>query len=412
MKHIRTLPVILAVSACLLLPAAVMAQRYVAQGTNVPDGQYLTWATAATNIHDAVDVAVPGETVWVGPGTYRRDGVTTVLSVSKSIHLRSVDGPETTIIDGQGVRRGVYIDVRSLVDVDLLIEGFTIANGYTSDYGGGIYFLHSASTVTGTGVVENCIITNCEVTVSDRDRGGGGAYIRGSSTTDFLFVMRDCTVVGNRTAGRNGGAGVYLRENLSLVEDCRFLNNELLITSTYSGGGIYAVNAVAGTIIRNSLFAGNVSGNGAGLAVLGSSSLTIDSCVIRDNIGTRYGGGLYISSSMPVVVRNCLVYNNQASNRGSGIASYGGAGVILENSTVTSNRNTSVGGYGSAGVLIENSTTTAYIRNSILDNNYTAAGGHANLTTPGSTPIITNSCITTGALPPDSGNISDPPEFI
>ncbi|MFN2351197.1 MAG: right-handed parallel beta-helix repeat-containing protein, partial [Kiritimatiellia bacterium] len=291
MKHIRTLPVILAVSAGLLLPSMVMAQRYVARGTNVPDGQYLTWATAASNIHEAVDVADPGETVWVGPGTYQRDGAGTVLSVSKSIHLRSVDGPETTIIDGQGVRRGIYIRL-DMPDADLLLDGFTIANAWQNTQGAGIYFDHRSA--TGTGIFQNCIVTNCVTEQqTSSNAGGGGIRIYGSSSTDFLAVLRDCLIIDNVTGGRNGGGGVYLDSTKVLIEDCRFLNNILTYPHTYSGGGIYATSVVEGSIVRNSLFAGNVSGNGAGLAVVGASSLTIDSCVIRDNIGTRYGGGLY-----------------------------------------------------------------------------------------------------------------------
>ena len=396
------------------VPSLMAVDRYVAHGTNNPDGSYQSWATAASNIHDAVGVAVSGETVWVGPGTYRRAGVASVVDIAKSIHLRGAEGPEHTIIDGENARRGLFIDARTLVDADLLIEGLTIANGRTGGYGGGVSFFHGDDVVTGTGtgVIDNCVITNCEITAEAPYYGGGGVYIRGRTphSTDFLAVVRDCTISDNRIPGRSGGAGLATRDSLVLVEDCRILNNRMTV-SIYSGGGIYMLTPVAGSIVRNSLIAGNAAGDGGGVNVGGG--VLIDRCIIRDNLATRYAGGVHLTSSPISVVRNCLVYNNRSSSRGSGIASRG-AGFLLENTTVTSNRNTTVGGYGSGGVLLENATDTSYIRNSIIDQNYTAAGGHLNFVQADSVvPVITNSCITAyAALPPGCGNLSVPPEFI
>ena len=53
----------------------VYADRYVAtNGANALP--YDLWTRAATNIQDAVNVAVDGETVWVSNGTYFCQGVT------------------------------------------------------------------------------------------------------------------------------------------------------------------------------------------------------------------------------------------------------------------------------------------------------------------------------------------------
>src|SRR5437773_1972406 len=57
---------------------------------------YSSWATAATNIQDAVDAAAAGDEIVVTNRIYAPIGVPGLLTV------RSVNGPQFTIIDGGG----------------------------------------------------------------------------------------------------------------------------------------------------------------------------------------------------------------------------------------------------------------------------------------------------------------------
>ena len=59
---------------------------------------YSSWATAATNIQDAVDLSVDGDTVLVNDGVYR---IISEISISLAITLESVNGSDFTTIDGQ-----------------------------------------------------------------------------------------------------------------------------------------------------------------------------------------------------------------------------------------------------------------------------------------------------------------------
>lgn len=96
--------------ACLLLFAGLQpasaTTRYVWQGSPNPAPPYLSWATAARDIQDAVDAAQPGDTVLVTNGVYATGvqyaewDLTYRVVVDKPITVKSVNGPETTVIEG------------------------------------------------------------------------------------------------------------------------------------------------------------------------------------------------------------------------------------------------------------------------------------------------------------------------
>jgi hypothetical protein len=153
--------------------------RYVA-----PNGghmsPFISWATAATNIQAAVDVALDGETVWVSNGVYAAGvramgGVSNRVVITNAVTVRSVNGPGVTRIQGAPGLRGVYLASGAW------LVGVTVTNGGSyAINGGGVY----------GGSASNCIFARNSAGC------GGGAY------TSALY---QCTLVGNE-AGSGGGA--------------------------------------------------------------------------------------------------------------------------------------------------------------------------------------------------------------
>lgn len=152
-------------------------------GSNVPP--YTSWATAATNLMDAVDAAADGATVWVSNGVYRTGsapggGIEARLALTRPVTVRSVNGSSNTFIEGAvhwadtplgpAAVRGVYM-------TDGVLDGFTIRRGHTSDAGdesavsgGGLYaaggtqlnlrVIGNHGQTAGGAWLERCLVSN------------------------------------------------------------------------------------------------------------------------------------------------------------------------------------------------------------------------------------------------------------
>ena len=86
-------------------------------------------------VQSAINAATSGDEIRVGPGIYTDTGMAVVDFQGKSIWLHSTNGPEATILDGQGQRAAVLLT--GLEDSQTILQGFTIRNGFSS-IGGGI----------------------------------------------------------------------------------------------------------------------------------------------------------------------------------------------------------------------------------------------------------------------------------
>ncbi len=208
------------------------AVRYVdVNGTN-PLAPYTSWATAATNIQDAINEAEAGDTVLVTNGIYQSGAFPELGSnrvyLVKSLTVQSVNGPAVTVIRGYQVP-GTNA-VRCVFMSAGVLSGFTLTNGATlsnGDYFGGGVYCSSTS----------CIVSNCIITGNCADSGGGGA----NSGT-----LVNCILSGNT-------AGVFQSNGGGAARDALLIN--CLLTQNFSasvGGAAYECTLLNCTVVSNS----------------------------------------------------------------------------------------------------------------------------------------------------------------
>ena len=240
-------------------PYQVPTVHYVSpEGNNtVP---FDSWDTASTSINDAVQVAEDGDIILVTNGCYILDAE---IQLDKRITVKSVNGPDVTMVDGAGAYRCFYLTEYSRV------EGFAITNGYTdlavADAGG------SGVRCQDGGIVRNCIVSGC------LGWKGGGIRCEGDGFIDH------CIIRGNRSEGANGcGAGVYLNGGGTICNSL-IVHNQDDMNAT-AGAGVYC-NAGA---IQHCTIADNHSAEGAGVRV--ENWITLENTIIWGNEGGNIHG--------------------------------------------------------------------------------------------------------------------------
>ncbi|MBU1693756.1 MAG: hypothetical protein KKC51_07300, partial [Verrucomicrobia bacterium] len=167
---------------------------------------FTNWFTAATNIQDAVNTADEGDMVLVTNGIYY---LPQTVEIERGMTVQGLNGWSNTVVDGQQTGSCFSLEVSNIV-----VDGFTITNGY-SEYGGGIMAWSPAA-------VQNCLITG-----NRADEVGGGMAVVAPLT------IAHCQIIGNEVMdylGQGGGVAAY---GEILMEDCVVQGN----TATNGSGG-------------------------------------------------------------------------------------------------------------------------------------------------------------------------------
>jgi hypothetical protein len=290
MKTALRLTVMLLLLAVSNLSAATL---YVSLGGTNPTPPYTNWATAATNIQQAVGAAAAGDEVVVTNGVYAGG-----VAVTNPLTLRSVNGPQFTVINGGGTTR-----CASLTD-GASLSGFTLTGGSAYE-GGGVWCPSTNGFV---------VVTNCTLTGNSAGLGGGAASVQ----FQYALCLYNCTLTGNSawagsgTGNQWGGGGAYFCK----LYNCTLTGNS---ANAYGGGAdwcwLYGCTlsrnsaswggGVDSSSLYNCTLTGNVASGGAG----GASWSTLFNCTLTGNSASQYSGGAAACS-----LYNCIVYFNTATN--------------------------------------------------------------------------------------------------
>ena len=283
--------------------------NYAAANSASPATPFSSWATAAVNIQDAIDVCPAGGAVLVSNGLYNFSGGVAAgssnrIAITKPITVRAVSGAESTIIEGVKILGNEAVR-GAFVGEGACLVGFTVSNGATSQTGS------ENRDVNGGGIFadKNSVVSNCVVKQNRAWYRGGGIFAGSDS------VIENCLIAGNFSG--NGG-GVYCDSTANLIFS-RVISN-----TSYAGGGalIFYGGKADRCIIQSNicLSAGSVPGTGGGILIVNGSAL--DNSLVLDNTVDGFGGGVFCASEYVnefMTVNNCTISKNEATFRGGGV---------------------------------------------------------------------------------------------
>ena len=288
------------------------------------------WSLAATiyvpdhyqTIQSAINAASNGDTIIVRPGVY----IENMDYIGKKVVVRSEQGPEVTIIDGN--QAGSVVTFQNGEDENSAIDGFILTNGNAID-GGGIYCNGSSPIISNNIITSNngggiCCIS-CSPIISKNDiinnianHLGGGIFVAWETNPVISYNL----IANNQALG--GGGGIYVGANSeSTIHHNIICGNT---TGYWGGGGInlWSVSAIYGTysyvycnlIINNTATGTNQGEGGGGIYSRYDTSLIYNNTFVGNS--AYRGGGIYIlnqPSCVPVIY-NCIFWDNNASSIG------------------------------------------------------------------------------------------------
>jgi outer membrane protein assembly factor BamB len=217
-------------------------------------------------IQYGINQSQSGDTVIVYPGIYEENiNFKSKNIVVSSLHL--LDGNrnniQNTIIDGGNINSVVYIGDN--LDTNTVFNGFTIQNGKSSNWAGGITIM------TSSPIISNCIIKN-----NDGYDGGG-----------------------------IGCMGNWEKDHYPIIKNCFIYNN----SNYWYGGGIQCWKRFCPKIINCIIAKNKTENNGGGLGFYGNSNADIINCTIVDNESNIAAGGLW-SDGSNIKIKNSIVWSN------------------------------------------------------------------------------------------------------
>lgn len=320
------------IAVCLISAFGIAAPAMAATQCVNPTGESGCYST----ISAAVSAASSGDTINVGPGTYKE-----LVTIASSLSLVGAN-PNSTIIDATGLPNAIYINNPSTTPTivsNVLVSGFTLQN---ANYEG--ILVNGASSVT---IFGNHVLNNDKLLQPSPSNpvcpGLGTTPLTGTSTIVYAFE-------GNEQ------------------DDC--------------GEGIHLTNVSSSVVAFNT-----VENNSGGILVSDDSGPSHDNS-IRSNIVVNnvYDCGITLPSHTPSGVYNNTVSGNEVSGNGTSPLNGGGAGVgLFSPGGPTSNYgnavvNNDLVGNGIAGVAMHTHApntpgNTETLQDELILGNYIAGNG-------------------------------------
>ena len=230
-------------------------------------------------IQSAIDAAVDTDEVIIEDGTYTGDGNRDINIPDNRITVKSLNGPESCIIDAEGTQSNQHAGfiLWPIPNKELIIEGLKITNAYP-----GIKFLAIVSGGEPPIKFNNCIIAN--------NNGNGIEKLYG--------VLNNCIISGNIGHGIRDGSGQIYNSTI-IGNDSGIYNSNVTVVNSKIGSNVFsAFDGCNSAQVKNSIINGNIYGFVECDMTVVNSIISGNICGVSDN-----GDNTFFS--------NCIFYKNK-----------------------------------------------------------------------------------------------------
>ncbi len=224
-------------------------------------------------IQDGINNAAARDNVLVAPGTYQER----IEFNGKAITVKSVAGPEVTVIDHSNDPIGSVVGFWDGEGRDSVLDGFTITGGsgtlipYATLAGGGILCYESSPTIMNNIITDNWLIDDYYFSL------GAGICCYATTPGTGPLIMNN-RIVNNGAYYDSAGGGIA-----TAIRSTEIVNNLIVSNSAMAGGGIYCW---LGATLKNNTISQNWN---EGLYLDLDEELQVNSCIIWDNNTAIFG---------------------------------------------------------------------------------------------------------------------------
>ncbi len=319
------------------------------------------------SIQTAIYSHEAGDTILVAPGIYHENihipgGDLTLASMF--LLTNDTSFISQTILDGGAIGRVLFIHGSDAVST---VCGFTIRNGYTTEFGAGLCISNASP------VIHHCVIADNIVENDEKGGGGIACFTHWWGTTApriYNVVVKNNTAINglgggmyceqeevknairnvaprlenvffiNNTAGKSGGGLACWGYSGARLENVQFIENNALL---FDGGGL-VVHKNASCRLFDVVFNKNVCHENGGAIHCDGGNLTLNNVLIQKNFA-KFGGGLFAESTFISRINNVLFEYNTAEMTGGGFYCNKAYKFFIKNVTFVEN-------YADAGTAI------------------------------------------------------------
>jgi predicted outer membrane repeat protein len=387
--------------------------------TDVGDGENITFNLSSGNetitLLSAISSVTKSLTIdgsnTSGSGTRVTVKVTTPgTSTYRLLNLRPSSG-KTATITNLNLQGGVVTDGGGAIKVDSANGSVVLDNVEITDSDGGLYGGGFYGWTVGNVTIQNSTFENNEASTAS-SYGGGAIFLRGignivlnnniyrNNSSNYqggaIYIFDEIYSIDNSTfdsnSAVNSGGAIYVdgtATGTSTITNSTFVANTLVQSPSNDFGGAIYLTSGGTHQITNSTFFDNDGQIGGAIAITNSSTtLTVTSSTVSQNVSSStLGGGIYVGSSSVFNMKNTILANNIANSTSNDFYADG---------TATDN------GYN----IVEFSTNKTWNATGSISGNQTNLNLSSTLADNGTLNSTQTLEITSGSVAIDAGNSS------